>query len=610
MFLSTALREKLKRDYLEGDTDEQEGGARFRYEPRSPDKRLLINFRESIKANAKDPTPFNRLNSQQLKALEKKEWENTFTLRNLHARWKGSTNLDFDNNFKKFTDDVVPQSVKETKQFIKDFIDPDILEKKQKYFNLSTDTGKEVRPELKKTLFEASQGLNNFQIVPLKKHIVNEGVDSRDHLTVDNGTWNTSNLIDKDDFKQKYKEDLVLAQDNSFRYWKDNEDNRNLETKIPIRKEREKVEMPRYFKKYKSPYQRSVDYNRSMNKIKESTILEKENIEKNILHDYPYLSKCPEKLNALVFKEMGSIYKNKYNDYVNKTIQLKINEEMAKRDEPIKFKWNDKDLANKIIAINKLEKSGILKNEKNNNTKYSRLTISFDRKKNDYLLPLVIKGQTIYDEEDKIQERIREEELKKQKKELLLQEKKFNRVLTPKKFISKYPLNKEEYAINKKIDLINSMDNSNLALSDLERKILINKFSITPSKKQTDQIMNEISTSSGCGPHFLEAYCKIANQELEKIKENNKKIKENVTYKYSHPGTYRAFNYTEKIAKPKPEKKKEEFIFDDSPEKVPATEYIEKKVTEYCWSCCMNSDKNSPGCQKVEERNFKYLYDY
>ena len=115
MFLSTALREKLKRDFLEGDTDEQEG-ARFRYEPPPPDKRKLINFHESIKVNAKDPTPFNRLNSQQLKALEKKEWENTFTIKNLHARWKGSTNLDFDNNFKKFTDDVVPPSVKETKK--------------------------------------------------------------------------------------------------------------------------------------------------------------------------------------------------------------------------------------------------------------------------------------------------------------------------------------------------------------------------------------------------------------------------------------------------------------------------------------------------------------
>ena len=420
MFLSTALREKLKRDYLEGDTDEQEGGARFRYEPRSPDKRMLINFHDSIKASAKDPTPFNRLNSQQLKSLEKKEWENTFTLRNLHARWKGTTNLDFDNNFKKFTDDVVPQSVKETKNYIKNFIDPDILEKKQKYFSLSTDTGKEVRPELKKTLFEASQGLNNFKIVPLKDHIINEGVDSRNHLTVDNNRWNTSNLIDKDDFNNKFKEDLVLAQDNSFRYWKDNEDNRNMETKIPIRKEREKVEMPRYFKKYKSPYQRSVDYYKSMNKIKENTLLEKENIEKNILHNSPYLIKYPEKLNALVFKEMGNIYQSKYNDYVNKTTQVKINEEMAKRDEPIKFKWNDKDLANKIIAINKLEKSGILKNEKNNNTKYSRLSVSFDKKKNDYLLPLVIKGQKIYDEEDKIKEKLREEELKKTKKIIII----------------------------------------------------------------------------------------------------------------------------------------------------------------------------------------------
>ena len=80
MFLSTALKEKLKRDFLEGDTDDQ-GGAKFRYEPHSPDKRMLINFHESIKTTAKDPTPFIRLNSQQLKALEKEEWESTFTLK-------------------------------------------------------------------------------------------------------------------------------------------------------------------------------------------------------------------------------------------------------------------------------------------------------------------------------------------------------------------------------------------------------------------------------------------------------------------------------------------------------------------------------------------------
>ena len=153
------------------------------------------------------------------------------------------------------------------------------------------------------------------------------------------------------------------------------------------------------------------------------------------------------------------------------------------------------------------------------------------------------------------------------------------------------------------------MDNSNLTENELDKKILFNKFSKTPSKKRTDEIMNEISVSSGCGPHFLEAYCKIANQELEKIKENNKKIKENITYKHTHPGTYRAFSFTEKIPKPKPEKKKEEFDFDNMEVKPEPEEFLEKKVTECYWSCCMNTDKNSPGCQKIAERNFKYLYN-
>ena len=102
MFLSTVFREKLKRDFLEGDTDDQ-GGAKYRYQANPEDKRRLINFHENIKLSAKDPSPFIRFNSQQLKALGSKEWENTFNLKNLHARWEGKTNLDFDNNFKKFT---------------------------------------------------------------------------------------------------------------------------------------------------------------------------------------------------------------------------------------------------------------------------------------------------------------------------------------------------------------------------------------------------------------------------------------------------------------------------------------------------------------------------
>ena len=607
MFLSTVFREKLKRDFLEADTDDQ-GGAKFRYQPRPEDKRKLINFHESIKQNAKDPTPFNRLNSQQIKALGDKEWLNTFNLKNLHARWEGKTNLDFDNNFKKFTDDIVPATVIASKKYVKNLVDPDILEKKKKYFSLSTDTSKEAKPELQKTLFEVSHGLKNFSIVPLKVPHVEEGVDTRNYLTLDNSvnTWNKSNLVDERDLNQRFKEDLFVSQDNSHRYWKENEDNRNMETQIPIREERKKVEIPRYFKKYRSPYQRNIEYTKTMNKIIEDSSIEKENLEKNLLKKYPFLLQCPEKLNALVFKEMDNVYKSKYKDFVNRSTQIKREEE-SDREEFRKFKWNDSDLANKMIAIDKLQKSGILLTE-GNSTRNNRLNLSYDKKGKRYLLPLVIKGQTIFNEEDKIHEKLKQEHLKQKKRELLIANK-FRRASSPKEFTSKYPINKAEYDINKALTEKINKESMHLKESNEEEKYMFT----SPSRQNNEKIMNEISTSSGCGPHFLEAYCKIADKELEKMKETNKKQKEHVNIKYTHPGTYRAFQFNEKFIKPKPVKKNDEFGLDGEIEQAPPIEkdeYGEKKVTEYFWSCCMNSDKNSPGCQKIEERKFKYLYDY
>ena len=417
MFLSTVFREKLKRDFLEGDTDDQ-GGAKFRYKPRKEDKRQLINFHETLKTSAKDPSVFNRLNSQQLKALGNKEWENLFTLKNLRARWEGTTNLDFDNNFKKFTDDVISPSVINSKKYVKNLVDPDILQKKKKDFTLSTDTNKQQKPEVQKSLFEISQGLKNFTIVPLKEPYIEEGVDTRNYLTLDNNTWNKSNLIDEKEFNDKFKENLFLAQENSIRYWKENEDNRNMETQIPIREERKRVEVPRFFKKYKSPYQRSIEYSKTMNKIVEDSTIEKENMEKYFLKKYPFLIKYPEKLKALVFKEMDNIYKNKYNQFINQSQQIK-REENNKKEESKKFKWSDHDLANKIIAIENLQKSGILKTEANN-TRYNHLSLSVERNNKQYLLPLVIKGQTIFNEEDKIHEKLKQERLKQRKRELLL----------------------------------------------------------------------------------------------------------------------------------------------------------------------------------------------
>lgn len=588
MFLSTALKEKLKRDFLDANLENQDG-VKFSYKPKSPDKRMLINFHETLKSEAKDPTPFIRLNSQQLKALDKKEWESTFTLKNLHSRWKGTTSLNFDSNFKKFTNDIMTPSVKAAKKYVINLTEPDILEKKQKYFDLSTDVNKKIRPELKKTVFEISKGLKNFQIVPLKEHKVNEGVDTRDHLVIDNNEWNSSNLIDKHEFKEKFLEDSNLAQENTFNYWKENEDNRNMENPLPIREERQKVESVRYYHKYKSPFQKSIDYYLTMSKIKEDSALEKDEVEKKILTRKPYLAKCPEKLNALILKSMNSIYKNKYNKLkISRSVDSNTNDEIKPNDNVKTFKWNDNDLVNKIIAVNKIEESGLTTS---NNMNFSPKSSNYD-----YLLPLVPEGKKIDNEEEKIEEKLREENLKQKKRELLLQQKKFHSVKRKHKFTSKYPLNKIDYELTKKtLDDSNQMD-------------LYKEMENNPNIER--EIMNKLSKTSGCGPHFLEAYCKIANEKLEQLKENDKKMKEKNTIKYTHPGKYRPFIFIEKVLQPKPPKTKQELEMDAMLGNPPEPErYVEKRVTEHYWSCCMNTDKDSPGCQKIIERNFKYLYN-
>ena len=160
-----------------------------------------------------------------------------------------------------------------------------------------------------------------------------------------------------------------------------------------------------------------------------------------------------------------------------------------------------------MIAIDKLQKSGILLTE-TNHTRNSRLNLSYDKKGKRYLLPLVIKGQTIFNEEDKIHEKLKQEQLKQRKRELLMQEKKRKKTDSPKEFISKYPQNKEEYNTNKSIEKLINEDKKNMNDTDLQTKILLNKS----SKPNTEEIMNTISTNSVCGPHFLEAYCKIADK--------------------------------------------------------------------------------------------------
>ena len=153
MFLANSFKEKLRRSYLEGEADSDSADENHhQYVPNKKDPRLLISFKDSYKNDSLLPTSSNLNTQQQLKALDKKEWENIFTLKNLHKKWKEKTKLDFEANFRKFKDDAAFPQAKPAKEFVKNLRDPDILELKQKYWNISNNTKEKFRPELKKTL--------------------------------------------------------------------------------------------------------------------------------------------------------------------------------------------------------------------------------------------------------------------------------------------------------------------------------------------------------------------------------------------------------------------------------------------------------------------------
>ena len=150
MFLSNTFKEKLKKSYLEGEYDQESLIDAHKYIPNKKDPRVLFYFKDTFKT---DPllSSSSNLNSQQLKALDKTEWENTFTLKNLHRKWRGHTELNFESNFRKFTDDAAFPHAKPAKEFVKNLRDPDILELKKKYWNQSNNTKEKCKSDLKKT---------------------------------------------------------------------------------------------------------------------------------------------------------------------------------------------------------------------------------------------------------------------------------------------------------------------------------------------------------------------------------------------------------------------------------------------------------------------------
>ena len=589
MFLANSLKDKLKKEFIESESSNL-NETLHPYKPPPKDPRAFLTFREGEGETTEDNLiPQNFFSTQKLQSLDRKEWENTFTLKKLRSEWKTRVKLDFENNFKKFPDDFISPEILKSKKEVENLVDPDKLELKKKQWNISYNTTENFKPELSKKLFEINSGLKDFKVVPIKQHKIEEGVESRNHIEIDGNAWNISNQISLSNFKKEDKLNLSKAKDNSLRYWKTNSELRSNEMPFPIPEEKKKIEVIRYFKKYRTPIQKDIDFYNTMEKIKDNTFIEREKAEQKVLYKNPGCEKYPEKINALVFKEMSDIYKYKYNELIGK---LSKEELKKKQREKNRFKWSDKDLVNKIVAINSITNSPINENKINNyaktytegnmnkNSKNIFANISDSQDKNrKILLPLVAKGTEIQLEEEKIQDRLLEEYKRKKKRELILNFGKNKKVVFDK-FESKYPLNKSDY--------------ENLIKSPKDDEINLNK---SATEIDVKDYWSNISKSSHCGQYFLEAYNKIAGEEIKKMKSVEKKNREEMSITYSHPGTFREFVFDETVKT------------DEDQNNIYQGKKVPKKLTKiYLWSCCMNSDKNSRGCQKKITKNFRWIY--
>ena len=639
MFLANSLKEKLRRNFVESDTNDAIEQTKFPYQTKKKDPRVLLSFRQKGDGENQDYLiPQNFFSTQKLQSLDRKEWESTFTLDKLHSEWKTRVNLDFENNYKKFADDFVLPGVKKAKEKIKDLVNPDRLELKKKNWNISYNIKDDIKPELSKKLFEIENGFKDFKVIPPKIQEINEGVDTRDHIELDGKIWDISNQVNKRELKEEDKKKLIDAKENSIKYWRNSDDMRQNESPFPISNERKKTEIIRYFKKYRTPYQKNVDYYKTMQKIKENTFIEREQAEKKVKYKNPGCDKYPEKINALVLKEMYTTYKNKYNETVGK---LNRDELLKKQKQKNRFKWFDTDLSAKIYALNELtgekfvEKSKDDENLTNINNSNNYNTINFDsrfenrsfgietyhlqnksnfrnlkesysqehnrrRRNRWYLAPLVSKGTEINNEEEKIKEKLNKEN-KIIKKKLSLMKCRTDKNLHNENYESKYPLNKKKYENIKRIEKEESLK-EDYKINDYDKihiKIPTNLLELLKeskkdsSKSQTvSKYFDIISKKSNCSPYFLPAYNKIAEKEIRRINSLNQKNRLTKTFEYRHPGTYREFIFTENEAK-------DENSYNQR----------HKKVKVNLWSCCLNTEKNSRGCQKKTIRNFRWIYN-
>ena len=599
MFLVSSLHDKLKKTLTEVDTYELPN-LQTMYVPQK-----VKQMKPIITKVPKTETDF--FTSEKLNEMNKTEWEKTFTLSRLRKKWDTKMVLNFDPKFKKINDKCISPSVLESRQFIRDYVDPDILLHKKKDWNNSVDA-KEKKIDKQKEIFECSIGLNNYTVTKLKEKPIQEGTETRDKMFIDFNKWDNSFYVDRKNNLINYQNSKILDKKNTIIHWRKTAYDRENENQIPISPSRLLYESPRYYKKYRTPKEDAKYMYNTMKKVKKLTWLEREKAFKKIMHDNPGNEKNLEKINSLTDKYMSTLYKEKCNELLGKNSANKTSENFVKhwKDNELIFKidtisnWKNMKWFRPLMLTNTNFNKKSARNISNDsllryntyNTEYNdqikTMESDEDYKKREILKPLVTLGTQIAKEEKKIKYNLIENYKKQVKLEMIKKnslknsgsnsKEKIN-VLQINNMESKYPMNKKKYLMYKNSFNKDTKDEDK---SDINNSKIIDSLPVINNREYEKNIKSDNYKDKVNQKIFLQAYKNVTIKDIQREKTKNINNSNNsIEYVYKHPGAFRQFEFKTKYYTP-----------DDALRFKILSEKVE------AWSCCMNTDKNSQGCQK------------
>ena len=450
-----------------------------------------------------------------------------FSLKNLHEKWKRKINVNFKNIDKKF-------DIKKSTALKRVKTEQDEIHDKE-FFDI-----------LHGIYYDNSNKKENIKIkLKLKNGIYDKYDDKYSYYLNNQITWNNNSVFDVKDKKnneQKILKNIIITNKKNEIINKNN-------------------------KNYKSLNERYLKRNYLFNEVKNEFIKDKkEELYNKIIYENPDLIKYPEKIKALIFKEMINLFKEYSECIENRKINnLKLSSKHNFTDEEIYDKMQI------LLAYLKEHKEDI------NHQKF--------------LEPLIIDYNKILEKEEYLKKLDLELEDNKGNKKNITERRK--NIIN----LFKYPIKEKlkEYRINSfkcstKEESKNVINNKNKEINYFltayksvidEKKEKEKKITKEKKKKGITYIIKERSNN----PYGSFIKSNESKKQNLNTKINNKKLKRpnssvgtrQINITYYHPGNYSLFKEGE---------------------------------NEYnAWSCCLNEDKLSKGCCKKYERILNFLYD-